>query len=83
MSAPFVPAEPKRLFRDPARAVFGGVCVGLAEYLDVDPTVVRVVAALLAVVTFFTAILAYLVMWALVPPRPATLAPPPPPVHQS
>ena len=41
----------KRLKRSSNR-VFAGVCGGIAEYLDVDPTVVR---AVYAVMTFFSA----------------------------
>jgi phage shock protein C len=48
--------------------MIAGVCGGLARYLIVDPTVVRLVFAL---VTFFTVvfpgILIYLIMWIVVP----------------
>jgi phage shock protein PspC (stress-responsive transcriptional regulator) len=59
--------EPKKLYRS-ANRMLGGVCAGLAEYFNVDPTLIRVIAVLL----FFTplpAFLAYLVIWALVPER--------------
>ena len=65
-------SEPKRLTRDPARGVVGGVCAGLAEYVGMDVAVVRV---LYVVLLIFTAgiplVLLYLAMWALVPPKPA------------
>lgn len=50
--------------------MLGGVAGGLAEYFEQDPTVVRVLAVLLAVVTSGTAVVAYLVMWAIVPEAP-------------
>ena len=57
--------------------MIGGVCAGLADYLRADVTVVRVVAALLAVLGLFTrGVLlllvgaAYVTMWFLVPPKP-------------
>lgn len=83
MSAP-IAAEPRKLHRDPSKAVVGGVCAGLAEYMNVDVTVVRVVAALLVVFTFFAALFAYLLMWAIVPVKPAAPVTPPyaPPVQQ-
>ena len=60
-----------------------GVCGGIAEYMDVDPTVVRLVWVL---VSFFTGIvpglIAYLVAWLVMPqasPVPATVIVTPPP----
>jgi phage shock protein C len=48
-----------------------GVCGGIAEYMDVDPTVVRLVWVL---ITFFTGIVpgivAYLVAWMVMPITP-------------
>ena len=51
----------KRLYRteEPDAKLFG-VCGGIAEYFDVDPTVVRVIWAIL-VFAYGTGILAYLV----------------------
>src|SRR5436305_1078786 len=42
--------EPRRLTRSSSDKVIGGVCAGIAKYLNVDVTVVRVVAVLLALV---------------------------------
>ncbi|HOS51142.1 MAG TPA: PspC domain-containing protein, partial [Bacillota bacterium] len=36
----------KRLTRDMRNKMIGGVCSGLANYLDIDPTIVRIVWAL-------------------------------------
>ena len=56
--------SPKRLTRSRNDRMLAGVCGGIADYLIVDPTVVRLVFAL---ATFFTVvfpgILIYLVMW--------------------
>jgi phage shock protein C len=72
-------SEPKRLYRNKADAKLGGVLSGIAEYLAVDPTVVRVVYAL---VTIFTAlvpgIVAYLILWLVMPEKPAPASVPPP-----
>ena len=69
-SAPHVQYVQKKLMRS-ADAKIGGVCGGLAEYLDVDPTVVRLVWCLIA---FFTGLvpgtIVYLVMWLVLPPAP-------------
>ena len=47
-----------------------GVCGGLAEYFDVDPTVIRLVWVLLF---FFggTGGLAYIILWIVLPVAPA------------
>jgi len=49
--------------------VIAGVCAGLAEYLDIDPTVVRVVYAVLTLFTAFSGVLVYLVLWLVIPKR--------------
>lgn len=79
-------SEPKKLYRDFQAGWVGGVCAGLAEYLAVDATVVRVLfLAGLVLTAFFPFALVYLIMWAVVPPKPpaAAAAGVPPPVQQS
>lgn len=44
-----------------------GVCGGVGAYLGVDPTVVRVLAALAMVLTLPLGPIVYLVLWAVVP----------------
>lgn len=65
--------QPKRLYRSNKDRLLGGVCGGLAEYLNIDPTVVR----LLAVVGFFLTasgfFWAYIIMWVVVPEKPTIL----------
>jgi len=56
----------KRLYRSRDNRMISGVCAGLAEYVDVDPTVVRLLAVLglfAGGATFW----AYLVMMLVVP----------------
>jgi phage shock protein C len=50
-----------------------GVCGGIAEYLDVDPTIVRLVWVALSVVPggFVGGALAYLLAWIIIPKAPA------------
>lgn len=40
--------ETKRLYRSKTNRVISGICGGLAEYFDIDPTIVRLVFVLLA-----------------------------------
>ena len=63
----------RRLFRSPTDKVIGGVAGGVAEYLDVDPSIVRVVWALLALLTGGVFFLLYIVMWIVVPVNPEAL----------
>jgi phage shock protein C len=67
----------RRLHRSVCDRKLGGVCGGIAEYLEIDSTVVRVVWAL---VTFFSMIvlgcLAYLVAWLIMPELPVIVQQP-------
>jgi phage shock protein PspC (stress-responsive transcriptional regulator) len=57
-----------RLYRDENDKILGGVCSGLASYLRVDPTIVRLVFAL---ITFGagTGILLYILLWIILPSK--------------
>lgn len=57
----------RRLYRSRTDSVLGGVAGGVAEYLDVDPSIVRIVWAILAVVTGGIFFVLYIVMWIVVP----------------
>ncbi|WIV10441.1 PspC domain-containing protein [Proteiniborus sp. MB09-C3] len=59
----------KQLYRSRENKVIGGVCGGLAEYLDVDPVIVRLVCVLL----FFAkaiGVIAYIVCMIIIPEAP-------------
>jgi phage shock protein C len=62
----------RRLMRSPTDVKIAGVCGGLAEYLGVDPTIVRLFWAILAVVPggIVGGIVAYVVAWVIVPKAP-------------
>jgi phage shock protein PspC (stress-responsive transcriptional regulator) len=59
-------SRPSRLTRSHDH-VLGGVAAGLAEYLDIDPTIVRVGWVLAVVFGLPLAILAYLILWVIMP----------------
>ena len=63
------PPQPafKRLTRTSWDAPVSGVCGGVARYLGVDPTLVRVLAAVTMVVTFPVGLIVYAVMWVVMP----------------
>ena len=56
----------KRLYRSQSDRMIAGVCGGLAEYFDIDPTIVRVVAVLSVFVSGL-GILAYIILAIVVP----------------
>ena len=53
----------KRLYRDEQNKVLGGVCSGIANYLNLDPIIIRILWILLFGISFF----AYLLLWIAVP----------------
>jgi phage shock protein C len=57
-----------------------GVCGGIAEYLDVDPTIVRLIWVALSVVPggFVGGALAYFLAWIIIPKAPAFASMPTP-----
>lgn len=62
----------RRLYRSVKDRKLGGVCGGLAEYLDADPTIIRLVWALLTIFpgAIVCGLLAYLVAWIVIPEAP-------------
>ena len=57
--------EKKRLTRSDDKMIVG-VCAGLAEYLDIDPTIVRIVWVLMVLFAGF-GILLYVILWLIMP----------------
>ena len=60
---------PRLLRRSVVNRRLAGVCGGIGEYLEIDPTVVRVIYALLSVVSLGTGVLIYLILALLIPER--------------
>ena len=63
-----------RLYRSRDDRMLAGVAGGLAENWNIDPSLVRIVWALLAVLTGGLAFVVYVVMAIVVPERPAGVA---------
>ena len=50
--------------------MIGGVCGGLGENFDSDPTIIRLLWALITVFTgFFVGIIVYLLAWIIIPEK--------------
>jgi phage shock protein C len=58
--------DPRKLYRSETQRMLAGVCGGLAEYFNIDATVMRVLFLILAVFGGLGIVL-YLVMWIVVP----------------
>lgn len=73
---PYIPNQPysrnpfvrKKMFRDPQNALLGGVCNGLAYYLNIDQTIVRIIAVVLLLLSVSTVAIIYIVLWIVLPP---------------
>lgn len=72
--------DKRRLYRSRDEKMVAGVCGGLAEYFDVDPTIVRVAYALLTLVSgVFPGVVLYAVLAVVMPVEPQGLPPVPRP----
>jgi len=60
---------PRKLTRSSRHKIIAGVCGGLAEYFELDPTVVRVAYVLISIISVaFPGILAYIILMFVMPP---------------
>lgn len=60
----------KKLYLSVTDRKIAGVCGGLGEYFDKDPTLFRILFILIVLFSFGLGIIAYLLMWAIVPKKP-------------
>ncbi len=58
-----------RLYRDTSDKFIGGVCSGIAAYLNVDPAIVRILFAIVTFGGFGIGFLAYILMWMILPAK--------------
>jgi phage shock protein PspC (stress-responsive transcriptional regulator) len=59
----------RRLFRDENHKILGGVCSGIANHLDIDIVIVRIVFLILIGITFIP----YIILWIVVPSSATTV----------
>jgi phage shock protein C len=71
---PPLPPEPRRLTRLPSQGRLAGVCAGLAAYLDVDVTIVRLAWVILSIFpgALIGGLLGYVGAWFIMPEGPAS-----------
>jgi phage shock protein PspC (stress-responsive transcriptional regulator) len=59
----------KKLYRSKKERMIGGVCGGIGEFLEIDPTVVRVIWAFMTVLSIGVGIIAYILAWIIIPEK--------------
>ncbi|MFZ2323966.1 MAG: PspC domain-containing protein [Ignavibacteriaceae bacterium] len=64
----------KKLYRSVTDKMIGGVAGGIAEYFDIDPAIVRLIFVL-AVIFGGSGILAYIILWIIIPQKPYIITP--------
>ena len=57
----------KRLYKSATDKKLCGVCGGIAEYFNIDPTLVRLLCAAVILCSFFTGIIAYFLAAIIIP----------------
>lgn len=62
--------EIKRLYRSGKDKILGGVCGGIADYVRVDPVIIRLLWVIATLASFGGAILAYIIFWIIIPRNP-------------
>jgi phage shock protein C len=66
-----IPPAPKKLMRSRSDRKIAGVCSGLAEYLDLDISLVRILWFFIAFVSgIFPGFIAYVLAWIIIPEEP-------------
>ncbi|MGZ8517388.1 MAG: PspC domain-containing protein [Chitinophagaceae bacterium] len=59
----------RRLYRDTSDKFIGGVCSGIAAYLNVDPAIVRILFAIITFGGFGLGFLIYILLWMILPTK--------------
>ncbi len=60
----------KKLYLSTTDRKIGGVCGGIGEYFEKDPTLIRILFILVILFSFGFGVIAYLVMWLIIPKKP-------------
>ncbi len=63
----------KKLYRISEGKKLAGVCGGIAEYFEIDPTLIRLIWAVVTLFTVGTGLLAYLIAALVIPAKPTNV----------
>jgi len=65
----------KRIYRSTKDKKLGGICGGLGEYLNVDPTIIRLLTVVVALCTAIAPIvIGYIIAWIIIPEAPVSVS---------
>ena len=59
----------KKLYRSKKNRIIAGICGGLGEHFNIDPTIIRLILVFLVVFGMGAGILFYIIAWIIVPER--------------
>jgi len=59
----------KKLYRSKKNRLIAGICGGIGEHFDMDPTIVRLIWVIVTLLSLGTGIIAYLIAWVIIPER--------------
>lgn len=59
----------KKLYRSTKDKMLGGICGGISEYFDVDPSLIRLISVLLLLLNG-AAFIVYILAWIIIPKEP-------------
>jgi phage shock protein C len=62
--------DKKHLYRSQKDKMIAGVCGGLAEYFNIDPVIIRIIAVILLLPGGLPGFLPYVILWIVVPLNP-------------
>lgn len=60
-------AKNKKLLRSTKNKMVAGVCGGIGEYFNVDPTVIRLLWVILTLISMGAGVIAYIIAWVIIP----------------
>ncbi|MBU1252621.1 MAG: PspC domain-containing protein [Nanoarchaeota archaeon] len=59
----------KELYRSKENKIVGGVCGGIGEFLETSPTIIRLICALMVILSPWIGITGYLLAWIIIPEK--------------
>jgi phage shock protein PspC (stress-responsive transcriptional regulator) len=68
MSVSSKKSKPKKLTRSKNNAFIAGVCAGLGEFFNLDPTLVRIIFVLFTLLGG-SGVLLYIILWLIIPSK--------------
>jgi phage shock protein C len=61
----------QKLYRSRKDIKIAGICAGIGEMTDVDPTIIRLITVLLVLMTgILPGVVTYLIAWLIIPEKP-------------